>query len=198
MVVQHDASRGRTGTALSREVIRVNGTRKLAVFKVGIVAGVMVAMLGVGAGSAVAGSRANASNGAAAAKKPVSVVTVTLGDTAGLNGPMTMTVSPATVPAGKVKFVATNSGTVIHELIVLKTKLPFDKLPVTDAGDPPHRVSTGANKVDEGKNIGETGDIGKGKTKSVTLKLKKGSYVLVCNIAQHYGLGMRAAFTVTK
>jgi uncharacterized cupredoxin-like copper-binding protein len=110
---------------------------------------------------------------------------------------MTLTVSPATVPAGKVKFVVTNSGTVIHELIVLKTKLPFDQLPVTDAGDPPHRVSTGANKVDEGKNIGETGDVAKGKSKSVTLKLKKGSYVLVCNIAQHYGLGMRAAFTVT-
>jgi uncharacterized cupredoxin-like copper-binding protein len=172
----------------------VNGRRKLVVYKVGVAASVMVAMLGVGAGRAVAGS----SDGVASAKKPVSVVTVTLGDTAGLNGPMTMTVSPATVPAGKVKFVATNSGTVIHELIVLKTKLPFDKLPVADAGDPPHRVSTGANKVDEGKNIGETGDIGKGKTKSVTLKLKKGSYVLVCNIAQHYGLGMRAAFTVTK
>jgi uncharacterized cupredoxin-like copper-binding protein len=175
----------------------VNGSRKLAAYKIGIAATVMIALLGVGAGSAAARSRATASNAAIVAKKPVSVVTVTLGDTAGLNGPMTLTVSPATVPAGKVKFVVTNSGTVIHELIVLKTKLPFDQLPVTDAGDPPHRVSTGANKVDEGKNIGETGDVAKGKSKSVTLKLKKGSYVLVCNIAQHYGLGMRAAFTVT-
>ena len=41
------------------------------------------------------------------------------------------------------------------------------------------------------------GSIGKGKTKSKTLKLKAGSYALVCNIAKHYGLGMRAGFTVT-
>jgi uncharacterized cupredoxin-like copper-binding protein len=168
------------------------------VYKVGIAATAMIALLGVGAGSAAARSRATASNAATAAKKPVSVVTVTLSDTAGLAGPMSMTVSPATVPAGKVKFVVTNSGTVIHEMIVLKTKVGFDQLPVADAGDPPHRVSSGANKVDEAKNVGETGDIAKGKSKSVTLKLKKGPYVLVCNIAQHYGLGMRSAFIVTK
>jgi uncharacterized cupredoxin-like copper-binding protein len=155
---------------------------------------VIGALLGVGAGSAVAGTR----GGTAGAKTPVSVVSVTLTDTAGTNGPMGMTVAPATVPAGKVKFVVTNNGTVIHEMIVLKTKLPFDKLPVADAGDPPHRVTTGAVKVDESKSVGETGDIAKGKTKSVTLKLKKGPYVLVCNVAKHYGLGMRAAFTVTK
>jgi uncharacterized cupredoxin-like copper-binding protein len=58
-------------------------------------------------------------------------------------------------------------------------------------------VASGANKVNEATKAGETGDVEKGKTKSVTLKLKKGSYALVCNIAQHYGLGMRAAFSVT-
>jgi uncharacterized cupredoxin-like copper-binding protein len=36
-----------------------------------------------------------------------------------------------------------------------------------------------------------------GKTKSKTLTLKKGHYALVCNIAKHYALGMRAPFTVT-
>jgi uncharacterized cupredoxin-like copper-binding protein len=36
-----------------------------------------------------------------------------------------------------------------------------------------------------------------GKTKSVTLDLKAGSYVLVCNIEKHYAMGMRAAFTVS-
>lgn len=49
----------------------------------------------------------------------------------------------------------------------------------------------------EGTSVGETGNVATGKTKSVTLKLKAGTYVLVCNIAQHYGLGMRAGFTVT-
>src|SRR5437879_5207942 len=99
---------------------RVIRTRRLAVYKVGIAATAMVALLGIGAGSAAARTRATAANAATAAKKPVSVVSVTLGDTTGLSGPMTLTVSPATVPTGKVKFVVTNSGTVIHELIVLK------------------------------------------------------------------------------
>jgi uncharacterized cupredoxin-like copper-binding protein len=166
--------------------------RKQAIFRLGAALMLTVAVVGVGAGTAVAGSPAKK------AKKPTTVVTVTLGDTAGLSGPMTLTASPATAPAGKVKFVVTNSGTIIHEMIVLKTKTAFDQLPVVDSGDPPVRAASGANKVDEGKSVGETGDINKGKTKSVTLKLKKGSYVLVCNKAEHYGLGMRAAFTVTK
>jgi uncharacterized cupredoxin-like copper-binding protein len=29
------------------------------------------------------------------------------------------------------------------------------------------------------------------------MKLKAGQYALVCNIAEHYGAGMRAGFTVT-
>jgi uncharacterized cupredoxin-like copper-binding protein len=53
------------------------------------------------------------------------------------------------------------------------------------------------NKISESTAVGEIGDIGKGKTKSATYKLKAGSYVLVCNISKHYGLGMRAPFTVT-
>lgn len=125
------------------------------------------------------------------------VVNVTLADTAGLKGPMTTVVAPASVPAGKVKFVVKNAGTIQHELIVLKSTTPFDQLPIVDANDPPVPVSSGANKVSEATSVGESGNVDVGKTKSVTLDLKTGSYVLVCNIAQHYGLGMRAAFSVT-
>jgi uncharacterized cupredoxin-like copper-binding protein len=157
-------------------------------YKVGVAVMLTVAVLGVGAGSAVAGSPLKTPDGAAAAKKPTSVVTVEVGDTAGLAGPMTMTVSPTSVPAGKVKFVATNNGTVIHEVIVLKTKAAVDALPINPK----------TNRVSEAKSVGEISEFGKGKTKSVTLKLKKGSYLLVCNVAKHYGLGMRAPFTVTK
>jgi mono/diheme cytochrome c family protein/uncharacterized cupredoxin-like copper-binding protein len=148
------------------------------------------------------GMAAAAPSGAGAAtgqKKSgnATVVQVTLSDTVGVNGPMTLTVAPATVKAGNVTFVAKNTGTIVHELIVLKTTTPSDQLPIVDAGDPPAHVATGANKVDEGTSVGETGNVATGKTKSVTLKLKAGTYVLVCNIAQHYGLGMRAGFTVT-
>ena len=99
---------------------------------------------------------------------------------------MTMTITPSSVPAGKVTFVVKNDGTILHEMVVLKSKTAFDQLPIDTK-----------NKVSEATTVGEAGNVPKGKTKSVTLKLKKGNYVLVCNIAKHYGLGMRAAFTVT-
>ncbi len=126
-------------------------------------------------------------------------VAVGLSDTAGLNAPMTITPSTNSVTAGDITFVAKNNGTIDHELVVIKTDLPFDQIPIVDGGDPPAPVTTGADKIDEANNIGETGDpnLKPGETRSFTIKgLAPGHYVLVCNIAKHYGLGMRAAFTV--
>jgi uncharacterized cupredoxin-like copper-binding protein len=113
---------------------------------------------------------------------------------------MTLVAAPATAKAGDVTFVVKNTGTVAHEMVVLKTDTPFDKLPVVDSGDPPAPVATGADKVDEAANVAETGDpnLEPGDTRTFTATgLTAGKYVLVCNIAKHYGLGMRAAFTVT-
>ena len=127
-------------------------------------------------------------------------VHVTVSDTKGLDGPMTLVASPATVQAGDVTFVVKNTGTIDHEMIVLKTSTPFDKLPITDGGDPPVPVTSGANKVSETNNIGETGDpnLKPGVTRTFTIKnMTAGSYAIVCNLAQHYGKGMRAPFTVT-
>jgi len=133
---------------------------------------------------------------------PVSgtVVQAVVSDTTGLNGSMSITVSPASVPAGDVTFVVKNTGTIDHEMIVLKTDTAYDQLPVVDGGDPPAPVTTGADKVDEGTSVGETGDpnVKPGETRTFTVKaMTAGKYVLVCNIAKHYGMGMRAAFTVT-
>ena len=138
--------------------------------------------------------------GAAPAKSTnvVTTVKVTLGDTNGA-GPMTLTVSPATAPAGDVTFVVKNAGTIVHEAVVLKTKTAFDKLPITYGGDPPVPVKTGADKVSEDTNIGETGDpdLVPGATRTFTIKdMTAGQYAIVCNIAGHYGKGMRAPFTI--
>ena len=125
-------------------------------------------------------------------------VNVTLGDTAG-GAPMTLAVSPATAPAGDVTFVVKNNGTIVHEAVVLKTNLPYNKIPINNAGDPPAPVTTGANKVSEDTNIGETGDpnLEPGSTRTFTIKnMTAGNYVIVCNLADHYGKGMRAAFTI--
>ena len=127
-------------------------------------------------------------------------VNVTLGDTKGLDGPMTLEVVPTSAKAGDVTFTVKNAGTIVHELVVLKTDTAFDKLPIVDSGDPPAPVASGADKVDEENNVAETGepDLEAGKSRTFTAKgLAAGRYVLVCNIAKHYGLGMRAAFTVS-
>jgi uncharacterized cupredoxin-like copper-binding protein len=129
---------------------------------------------------------------------PRSTVQVTLGDRNG-GAPMTLKVSPATVPPGDVTFVVKNAGTIVHEAVVLRTDVPFDKLPVDHAGDPPAKVATGGNKVSEDANIGETGDpnLKPGETRPFTIAdMVVGKYVLVCNIAGHYATGMRAAFAV--
>jgi len=101
-------------------------------------------------------------------------------------GTMSMTVSPSSVRHGKVKFTVENAGSEVHEFVVLKTKKKFDGLPV-NADD----------EVNEATARGEIENIGAGKTKSKTMKLTRGHYVLVCNIAGHYGAGMRADFKVT-
>ena len=130
-----------------------------------------------------------------------STVKVTLGDSGTAGGPMTLSMSRSTVPAGDVTFVVKNAGSMVHEAVVLKTDTPFDKLPITYGGDPPVPVKSGANKVSEDANVGETGDpdLEPGGTRTFTIKdMAAGSYVVVCNIAQHYGKGMRAPLTVTK
>jgi uncharacterized cupredoxin-like copper-binding protein len=114
-------------------------------------------------------------------------VAVVVGDTSGLNGPMTLTATPASVKAGKITFTTKNTGTIKHEMVVLKLDpgQTWDTLPVTN------------DKVSEKNNVGEAGDVAVGETKSVTIDLKAGNYALVCNIAKHYAMGMRAQFTVT-
>jgi uncharacterized cupredoxin-like copper-binding protein len=142
----------------------------------------------------VAGSTAAFAAGhtAAATKTKTTKVSVVVSDTHVEGAPehapgtMSMTVTPASVRHGKVKFTLRNDGTEPHEMVVVKTNTPFDQMPVNSK-----------NKVSEKGSVGEIASIGKGKTKSKTLKLKAGSYALVCNIAEHYAAGMRAGFTVT-
>ena len=89
--------------------------------------------------------------------------------------------------------------TIEHEAVVLKTGVAFDKLPIDNAGDPPAPVASGGNKVSEDGNIGATGDpnLKPGDTRTFTIKnMAVGGYAIVCNLAGHYGAGMRAPLTV--
>jgi uncharacterized cupredoxin-like copper-binding protein len=45
-------------------------------------------------------------------------------------------------------------------------------------------------------NVGETGDMDAGTSKTLTIDLKPGHYALVCNLAGHYRMGMYSDFEV--
>ena len=96
----------------------------------------------------------------------------------------TLKASPKAVTAGKVTFDVRNAGSDRHELVVLKTGTAASKLPVT-----------GGRASEKGR-VGDTGVFAGGKSKRLTLTLKKGRYVLICNLPGHYRGGMRADFTV--
>jgi uncharacterized cupredoxin-like copper-binding protein len=92
--------------------------------------------------------------------------------------------SPKSVSAGKVSFTAKNAGDMEHELVIIKTSTSASKLKVSN------------NRVSEKGAVGEIEDIAGGKSKKHTFNLKKGHYVLLCNIPGHYKGGMHADFTV--
>jgi uncharacterized cupredoxin-like copper-binding protein len=152
-----------------------------------------LALLGVaGCGSSSSSSDTTAGGGGVTVpSSPGATVDVVVSDAKGVDGPMTLTATPDSVPAGDVTFTVKNEGTIDHEVVVLKTDTAYDQLPV--GGSEPDRV-------DETNNVGETGepDVKPGETRSFTLNaMTAGKYVLVCNIAKHYAMGMRAPFTVT-
>jgi uncharacterized cupredoxin-like copper-binding protein len=147
------------------------------------------------------GSVAGCSSAGAAPKATASgtQVHVSITDHTAVNEPMTFVVDKSTAPAGDVTFVLKNDGNIDHELVVLQTDAPYDKIPVDAAGDPPAMVKADANKILEDGDVGETGapDVKKGQTRTFTVSdMKPGHYVLVCNIAMHYQMGLTAPFTV--
>ncbi len=147
-------------------------------------------------------TNSSTSDGGVAVTAPAAAgshVDIVVSDTRGLAGPMKVVTFEDSAKAGDVTFTVKNLGTIVHELVVLKTSTPYDKLPITYGGDPPVPVKAGADKVSEDANVGETGDpdLEPGGTRTFVIKnMVPGNYVLVCNIAKHYGLGMRAPFTV--
>ncbi len=96
---------------------------------------------------------------------------------------------PASVPAGEVTFNATNtSKDLVHEMIVIPLVHPGKPLPYSK-GDA--RV-----KEDKAGAIGEVSELDPGKSGKLTLHLKPGKYLLICNVANHFASGMWTRFTV--
>ena len=91
-----------------------------------------------------------------------------------------------TIAAGHVVIGIRNHASTVHELKVIKTDLGPDQLPVDAA----------TAKVNEDGKVGELLNIVGGASRKLVLELTPGKYVLICNVAGHYQLGMRAGLEV--
>jgi uncharacterized cupredoxin-like copper-binding protein len=123
---------------------------------------------------------------------PTTTVGVTLKE-------FSVTPDQASAPHGRVKFEVSNVGEDMHEFLVIKTDLAPDKLP-TEANGSYEEDGPGTDLLDEIELVNP------GETKNLTLNLKAGHYVLICNMVHeeedgevevHYQLGMRTSFTVS-
>lgn len=96
-----------------------------------------------------------------------------------------------TVARGEVTFKVSNAGTVPHELVIVRTDLATEALPVS------RPVASGTVDKSRVEVVGRVDRVGSGgETKEGTFALGTGSYVLICDMPAHYGLGMRVAFRV--
>jgi uncharacterized cupredoxin-like copper-binding protein len=93
--------------------------------------------------------------------------------------------SVATVKAGTIRFGVKNEGNMEHSFELIKTDLPFDQLP-----------TSGDAKAKEDGLVKQVKSLGVGKVSVVSADLAAGKYVVICNVAGHYQLGMRAALIV--
>jgi len=128
--------------------------------------------------------------GAADAASPAQALSVKLQDSS--TDPsiahMHLVVEPGALKPGRVTIQAENqSKTLVHEVIVVRDsgakELPFD---------------TKQNRVIEARirSLGEIADLAPGKTGKLTVNLKAGTYLLICNQPGHYKDGMTAKVTV--
>ena len=104
---------------------------------------------------------------------------------------MQMKAEPTTVKAGRITFTAVNqSKELVHEVVVVPAPptgkdLPYDTKTETIAEKRAHAM-------------GEVSDLKPGAHGSVTLSLKPGTYLLVCNQPGHYKSGMFTKLVVEK
>lgn len=97
-------------------------------------------------------------------------------------------VEPASASAGSVTFTVTNTGSIVHNLRVIKSDLAPDALPVDEETFAVDESQVGV--------IASLAELEAGESGELSAELEAGSYVLICNVPTHYDLGMHAAFTV--
>lgn len=148
-----------------------------------------IVVLAVPVASGCGGDDDNGDNGQDSASAPTTTQTTSQPATASRVLTIRMTEfafdpKDAVARAGKVTITAPNDGTVVHELVVLKTEKDPANLP--KKGD----------EVDESTSVGEIADVEPGSTKKAAFDLAPGKYALVCALPGHYEGGMYGSLTV--
>ena len=118
----------------------------------------------------------------------------------GQSGAYTMVASPATVAAGEITFDVKNEGLIAHEFKVVKLDEAGMGADLADLPTDGGLVSEMGTTVDGvGAILGFLleSDLPAGEGEGLTLDLEPGEYMLLCNVATHYQLGMWSTFTVT-
>lgn len=95
----------------------------------------------------------------------------------------------ATAPAGTITIDAPNQGKATHELVLIKTDLATDALPLqgTDVNEDAFTAAALP---------GEIPDVKPGTTGTLTVTLPAGRYIMLCNVEGHYKAGMVGTLTV--
>ncbi|MBI3606480.1 MAG: hypothetical protein HY207_00760 [Nitrospirae bacterium] len=97
---------------------------------------------------------------------------------------------PPILRPGTVTIIGKNDADdLMHEIRIVKTALPMDKLPLEPDGS-----------VDEDSaqltTIASVEDLSPGKSRAATVELEPGRYVYFCNKHNHYSVGMRGEINV--
>ena len=87
------------------------------------------------------------------------------------------------VPAGEVTFDVVNTGEEVHEMVVIKSDMDV-------AGLPPSAVRGEVDEAAIGEFFGAVEDVQTGASKTGTMTLSPGRYILLCNLTGHYEGGM--------
>lgn len=96
---------------------------------------------------------------------------------------MSMTATPRTIKAGRVTLLAINdSKDQIHEMIVVP--MPTDGSPL------PYDKQDERVDEDAAHSLGEVSELDPGTSGALTINLKAGNYLLICNVPGHYDSGM--------
>jgi len=109
----------------------------------------------------------------------------------GMMGAMSVRTNVTSVKAGKVTFEVTNlSRSIVHEMIVVAVENPNAPLP--------YDYNTGQIPEKQVKMLGETEEMQPNAEKTITIDLKPGAYLVICNVPGHYAAGMWTPLTVTQ